>query len=206
MVDHTKMRNVRGMKTLYQITHAGAGRERVGYGNMVTLHVTAMLQETEKVFWNTRTSGQRAFRYKAGYGGVVKGWDNGAMGMKVGETRVLLIPPDEGYGKKGFGAWGVPPSSTLVYTLECVAIEKGAMPTAPTTQLKGLPAMIMIGIALMAMFFLTPMGHEIILYSETHVKAIVMWVLLLATPVGVFIWWGQMIMEQRRFRKQLKDR
>ena len=68
---------------------------------MVTLHVMAMLQETEKIFWNTRTSGQRAFRYKAGYGGVVKGWDNGAMGMKVGETRVLLIPPDEGYGKKG---------------------------------------------------------------------------------------------------------
>ena len=100
----------------------------------------------------------------------------------------------------------MPPSSALVYTLECVAIEKGAMPTAPTTQLKGLPAMMMIGIALMAVFFLTPMGHEIILYSETHVKAIVMWVLLLATPVGVFIWWGQMIMEQRRFRKQLKDR
>ena len=70
---------------------------------MVTVHVTAMLQDTRKVFWSTKRSGQRAFTYKAGYGGVVKGWDQGAMGMKVGETRLLLIPPEEAYGKKGEG-------------------------------------------------------------------------------------------------------
>ena len=49
---------------------------------------------------------------------MIKGWDQGCLGMQVGETRELIIPADEGYGAGGFPAWGIPPGGTLNFTLE----------------------------------------------------------------------------------------
>ena len=47
--------------------------------------------------------------HQAGVGGVITGWDQGCLGMKLGEARELLIPAAEGYGSGGFPAWGIPP-------------------------------------------------------------------------------------------------
>lgn len=55
---------------------------------------------------------------------VITGWDQGCLGMKVGEHRELIIPAKEGYGEAGFPAWGIPPGGTLVFTLECVQVSK----------------------------------------------------------------------------------
>ena len=48
----------------------------------------------------------------------------GCLGMKIGEERLLEIPAHEGYGENGFPQWGIPPGGTLFFTLECLAIKK----------------------------------------------------------------------------------
>ena len=54
---------------------------------------------------------------------VITGWDQGLLGMQIGEERKLTIPADEGYGVAGFPAWGIPPNGTLEFTLEVLKIE-----------------------------------------------------------------------------------
>ena len=83
----------------------------------------AARRETDKKFWSTKDPGQQPFTYKAGVGGVIVGWDQGCLGMRVGEERVLVIPADEGYGQGGFPAWGIPSGGTLEFTLECLKIQ-----------------------------------------------------------------------------------
>ena len=56
--------------------------------------------------------------YKAGVGQVITGWDKGCLGMKIGETRKLVIPSHEGYGAAGFPAWKIPADATLEFELE----------------------------------------------------------------------------------------
>ena len=53
---------------------------------------------------------------------VIKGWDQGLLGMHLGEERQVIIPHHEGYGESGFPAWGIPPSGTLDFTLEVLKI------------------------------------------------------------------------------------
>jgi FKBP-type peptidyl-prolyl cis-trans isomerase FkpA len=57
------------------------------------------------------------FRFDLGAGRVIRGWDEGVQGMKVGGTRVLLIPPQLGYGARGAGGV-IPPNATLVFEVE----------------------------------------------------------------------------------------
>jgi FKBP-type peptidyl-prolyl cis-trans isomerase FkpA len=52
---------------------------------------------------------------------VIRGWDEGVQGMKVGSTRVLLIPPQLGYGARGAGGV-IPPNATLVFEVELLAV------------------------------------------------------------------------------------
>jgi hypothetical protein len=95
--------------------------------------------ETDKKFWSTKDPGQKPFAYQAGVGGVIKGWDQGCLGMAVGEKRVLQIPAHEGYGVKGFPAWGISPGSTLQFTLECLEAEgaEGAIKNPPLESASG---------------------------------------------------------------------
>ena len=72
---------------------------------------------------STKDAGQQPFQYQAGVGGVITGWDQGCLGMKMGEERELLIPAAEGYGANGFPAWGIPPGGTLNFTIEILKIQ-----------------------------------------------------------------------------------
>ena len=54
---------------------------------------------------------------------VIKGWDQGLLGMKLGEKRQVIIPGHEGYGAAGFPAWGIPPNGTLNFELEVLQIK-----------------------------------------------------------------------------------
>eukprot|EP00929_Paragymnodinium_shiwhaense_P106455 TRINITY_DN7187_c1_g2_i1.p1 TRINITY_DN7187_c1_g2~~TRINITY_DN7187_c1_g2_i1.p1 ORF type:complete len:341 (+),score=86.59 TRINITY_DN7187_c1_g2_i1:101-1123(+) len=112
-----------GYKTTYKLVQPGKGGFRVVKGKTVTVHATGVVKETGKKFWSTKDPGQSPFEYKAGVGGVITGWDQGCLGMMVGEIRELLIPADEAYGSKGFPAWGIGPGSTLNFTLECLSIK-----------------------------------------------------------------------------------
>jgi peptidylprolyl isomerase/FKBP-type peptidyl-prolyl cis-trans isomerase FkpA len=61
------------------------------------------------------------FKFVLGAGQVIKGWDEGLVGMKVGEKKTLTIPPEKGYGAQAVGS--IPANSTLIFDVELVGIE-----------------------------------------------------------------------------------
>merc|ERR1712083_1130352 len=100
------------------ISQQGDGRSVIQKGSTATVHATGTVEETGKKFWSTKDPGQQPFTYQAGVGKVITGWDQGCLGMSVGEVRKLDIPANEGYGANGFPAWGIPANATLHFTIE----------------------------------------------------------------------------------------
>lgn len=88
-------------------------------GDYVSVHYTGMLEDGT-VFDSSVERGQ-PIEFPLGVGRVIKGWDQGILGMCVGEKRKLTIPPSLGYGQSGAGP--IPPGATLIFTTELVAIE-----------------------------------------------------------------------------------
>jgi FKBP-type peptidyl-prolyl cis-trans isomerase FkpA len=105
---------------------SGTG-EGVTAGKIAVVQYTGWLYDAAaadnkgKQFDSSRSSGQ-PFRFPVGAGQVIKGWDQGVVGMKVGEGRRLIIPPDLAYGDSGAGGV-IPPGATLVFDIDLVAIE-----------------------------------------------------------------------------------
>ena len=62
------------------------------------------------------------FGFLVGTGNVIKGWDEGVIGMKVGGKRTLIVPPEKAYGERSVGGGKIPPGSTLVFDVEVVAM------------------------------------------------------------------------------------
>jgi FKBP-type peptidyl-prolyl cis-trans isomerase len=96
-------------------------------GQKAVVEYTGWLYETSapdkkgKEFDSSRSSGQ-PFSFVVGAGQVIKGWDQGVLGMRVGASRRLTIPPDLAYGDAGAGGV-IPPGATLVFDVELVAIQ-----------------------------------------------------------------------------------
>jgi FKBP-type peptidyl-prolyl cis-trans isomerase len=88
-------------------------------GQEVTVHYTGWLTSGQK-FDSSRDSG-RPFNFKLGGGDVIKGWDLGVAGMRIGGQRRLIIPPDMGYGPRGYPPV-IPPSATLIFDVELLRI------------------------------------------------------------------------------------
>merc|ERR1719465_369609 len=88
---------INGLKTKKMtVSEAPAGAPTIAKGDTVTVHATGVVKETDKKFWSTKDPGQEPFTYQAGVGGVIKGWDQGCLGMTVGEARELIIPAHQG--------------------------------------------------------------------------------------------------------------
>ena len=96
----------------------GSGDE-VKEGDVVRVHYIGTLQNGQE-FDNSRKRGQ-AFQFTVGAGQVIKGWDQGVVGMKVGGQRILVIPPDLAYGKNGIGP--IPGDATLIFAIELLEIK-----------------------------------------------------------------------------------
>lgn len=99
----------------------------IGGGQIAVMQYTGWLYEAGakdlkgKQFDSSRNTGQ-PFKFALNTGAVIKGWDQGIVGMKVGESRRLIIPPDLAYGDSGAGGV-IPPGATLVFDVELVGIE-----------------------------------------------------------------------------------
>jgi len=87
----------------------------------VTVHYTGKLGDGT-VFDSSKNPGRDPFSFTVGIGVVIKGWDEGVPGMKVGGTRKLTIPPDMGYGAQGAGGV-IPPNATLIFDIELLKVD-----------------------------------------------------------------------------------
>lgn len=108
----------------YDDTVVGAGEEAQS-GHEVSVHYTGWLLyggERGRKFDSSKDR-REPFSFSLGAGQVIKGWDEGVKGMKVGGTRVLTIPPALAYGTRGAGGV-IPPNATLIFEVELLAIEK----------------------------------------------------------------------------------
>ena len=107
-------------------TKAGTGSAATA-GKEVTVHYTGWLYEASaadhrgRKFDSSRDHGE-PFSFRLGAGMVIRGWDQGVDGMKIGGQRTLVIPPDLGYGSRGAGGV-IPPNAALVFDVELLDVK-----------------------------------------------------------------------------------
>jgi FKBP-type peptidyl-prolyl cis-trans isomerase FkpA len=109
----------------FEDTVPGSG-DTATAGRRVRVHYTGWLHDPTadngrgKKFDSSKDRGQ-PFSFHLGGGEVIRGWDEGVQGMKVGGTRVLTIPAELGYGARGAGGV-IPPNATLVFEVDLLAV------------------------------------------------------------------------------------
>ena len=108
-----------------QDEQVGSGAEAVP-GRPVTVHYTGWLWDESKAdhkgrkFDSSRDRNE-PFQFRLGGGQVIRGWDEGVAGMKIGGKRTLTIPPAYGYGAGGAGGV-IPPNATLIFDVELLGV------------------------------------------------------------------------------------
>ena len=98
----------------------GEGAEAQDY-NKVVVNYTGTLADGS-IFDSSLNPGREPFTFTLGAGSVIKGWDLGVKGMKVGGKRKLTIPPELGYGDQGAGGV-IPPGATLIFEVDLLEVE-----------------------------------------------------------------------------------
>lgn len=97
----------------------GTGQE-AKTGDTVSVQYVGTLADGTK--FDSSYDRNQPFETQIGVGQVIKGWDEGIVGMKVGGKRILIIPPDLGYGEQGAGQ-SIPPNSTLIFQVELLGVK-----------------------------------------------------------------------------------
>ena len=102
-----------------ETTKQGTGTRVTKAGDKISVHYTGTLANGTK--FDSSLDRGKPFEFVIGKGTVIKGWDQGLLGMKVGEKRKLTIPPSLGYGAQAMGA--IPANSVLIFDTELIAID-----------------------------------------------------------------------------------
>jgi len=107
----------------YEDTVVGEGAEAKA-GQNVTVHYTGWLYNNgvQGAKFDSSVDRNDPFEFALGAGMVIKGWDEGVQGMKVGGKRTLIIPPELGYGARGAGGV-IPPNATLMFDVELLGVK-----------------------------------------------------------------------------------
>jgi len=111
-------RNIQGMTV--QDIKEGTGKTAEN-GDLVTVNYVGTL--TDGTIFDSSIAKNQPFTFTIGAGQVIKGWDLGVAGMKVGGERKLVIPPSLGYGSSGTPGGSIPPNSTLDFTVDLLKIK-----------------------------------------------------------------------------------
>ena len=104
---------------VYEDLVVGNGR-MADPGMAVTVHYTGWLTDGTK--FDSSLDRNQPFQFRLGAGQVIRGWDEGVKGMRIGGKRKLTIPPDMGYGSAGAGGV-IPPNATLVFEVELLGLQ-----------------------------------------------------------------------------------
>ena len=107
-------------KLTFEITTPGKG-ESAKIGQRASLHYIGKLDDGT-VFDSSHSRGE-PFSFTLGAGQVIQGWEQGVLGMQIGEIRILNIPPELGYGERGAGRT-IPPNANLTFEVELVSLEE----------------------------------------------------------------------------------
>jgi len=107
-----------GNQLVVEDLQVGTGTEAVA-GKRVTVHYRGTLTSGKQ--FDASYDRMEPFTFKLGAGQVIKGWDQGVAGMKIGGKRKLTIPPELGYGARGAGNV-IPPNATLVFEVELLEV------------------------------------------------------------------------------------
>ncbi len=106
----------------YEDTVEGTGATATA-GQNVSVHYTGWLYNSgvKGTKFDSSVDRGQPFNFPLGGGRVIRGWDEGVAGMQVGGTRVLILPPDLGYGARGAGR-DIPPNSTLCFEVQLLGV------------------------------------------------------------------------------------
>ena len=106
----------------------GTGKE-AGVGSNIVVHYTGWFykplaaRQRGRKFDSSLDAGREPLEFQLGAGKVIKGWDQGVVGMKVGGKRTLIIPSDMAYGKRGAGGGSIPADSDLIFDVELLGVK-----------------------------------------------------------------------------------
>ena len=105
----------------YEDLEIGDGQEATGPGQTVIVHYAGWLEDGTE--FDSSIKRNDPFSFPLGCGLVIKGWDEGVVGMKIGGRRRLIIPPELGYGAQGAGGV-IPPNATLTFEVSLLEISE----------------------------------------------------------------------------------